>query len=104
MPEIKLSKVELAALDLLIAELQEAKVRGPLPPTVIVTRVLTTLTRTLYRLITVPGRTLLTRRTMVTDLDVGARRVGRIEAYGKALPARLTLKDLIELRKRAGGG
>lgn len=49
MPEIKLSKVELAALDLLIAELQEAKVRGPLPPTVIVTRVLTTLTRTLTR-------------------------------------------------------
>jgi hypothetical protein len=100
MAELKLTKVELAALDLLIAELQDAKVRGPLPVTTVLTRVLTVLTRTITRTIT---RTTITMKTMVTDLEGGFRRVGKVRAYGKTLPANLSLASLIELRKRAGG-
>jgi len=93
MADLKLTKAELAALDLLIADLQEQKVRVRLPRTTFLARVTATLVR-------------ITPRATPYILDaIGGpiRRGGKLRAYGKDLPANLSLQDLIDLRDRSRG-
>ena len=99
MADIKLTKAELAALDAVIASLQEHNASIIFPRTTILTPVIRQLLWVMPRI---------TTKTMLTDLEGPYRRAAtdaraaKVTLGGAEVPEKLSLKDLVALRKRLG--